>query len=43
MPVYHPAYLLRTPSAKRQMWDDLKKVMARLASAERVEDHDVET
>jgi DNA polymerase len=43
MPVYHPAYLLRTPSAKRQMWDDLKKVMARLASAVRVEDHDVET
>jgi DNA polymerase len=32
MPVYHPAYLLRTPSAKRQMWDDLKKVIQRLES-----------
>jgi DNA polymerase len=25
---YHPAYLLRTPSAKRQAWEDLKKVSA---------------
>ncbi len=32
LPVYHPAYLLRTPSAKRQMWDDLKKIIARLNS-----------
>jgi uracil-DNA glycosylase family 4 len=29
---YHPAYLLRTPKGKRQAWDDLKQVVARLAS-----------
>ncbi len=27
---YHPAYLLRTPAAKRQAWDDLKQVRDRL-------------
>ena len=27
MPTFHPAYLLRTPSAKREVWEDLKKVM----------------
>jgi uracil-DNA glycosylase family 4 len=27
---FHPAYLLRTPSAKAQAWADLKKVMRRL-------------
>jgi DNA polymerase len=31
MPTYHPAYLLRTPSAKRQVWDDLQQVIAELA------------
>jgi uracil-DNA glycosylase len=31
MPTYHPAYLLRQPSAKRQVWDDLQLVMAELA------------
>ncbi|WP_291316854.1 uracil-DNA glycosylase [Desulfuromonas sp.] len=30
MPTYHPAYLLRTPTAKREVWEDLKQVMARL-------------
>lgn len=25
---YHPAYLLRNPSAKRQVWDDMKMLMA---------------
>lgn len=25
---YHPAYLLRNPSAKRQVWDDLQMLMA---------------
>jgi uracil-DNA glycosylase len=30
MPTYHPAYLLRTPSAKRQVWDDLQLVMGEL-------------
>ena len=28
IPTYHPAYLLRTPSAKRDVWDDMKKVRA---------------
>ena len=27
MPTYHPAYLLRNPSAKRQVWEDVKKIM----------------
>jgi uracil-DNA glycosylase len=30
MPTYHPAYLLRTPSAKKDVWADMKKVMAEL-------------
>lgn len=27
MPTYHPAYLLRNPSAKRQVWEDIQEVM----------------
>lgn len=30
MPTYHPAYLLRTPSGKRDVWEDMKQVMHRL-------------
>jgi len=30
MPTYHPAYLLRTPSAKKEVWADMKKVMTEL-------------
>ena len=30
MPTYHPAYLLRNPSQKREVWEDMKKVMALL-------------
>lgn len=30
MPTYHPAYLLRNPSAKRIVWEDMKKVKAAL-------------
>ena len=30
MPTFHPAYLLRTPSDKRLVWDDIKKVLAEL-------------
>jgi uracil-DNA glycosylase len=26
MPTYHPAYLLRTPSAKKDVWEDMKVV-----------------
>ncbi len=28
MATYHPAYLLRNPSAKIEVWKDLQKVMA---------------
>lgn len=27
MPTYHPAYLLRNPAAKREVWNDLQSVM----------------
>jgi DNA polymerase len=30
MPTFHPSYLLRNPTAKREVWEDMKKVMARL-------------
>lgn len=30
MPTYHPAYLLRNPSAKKLVWDDVKMVKDRL-------------
>jgi DNA polymerase len=30
MPTFHPAYLLRSPEAKRDVWTDLKAVMERL-------------
>lgn len=33
LPTFHPAYLLRNPQAKREAWEDLKKLMARLAAA----------
>lgn len=33
MPTYHPAYLLRTPTAKKDVWSDMKKVMAELGIA----------
>jgi len=32
IPTYHPAYLLRTPSAKRDVWEDMKKVRAILTA-----------
>ncbi|MBM4358036.1 MAG: uracil-DNA glycosylase [Deltaproteobacteria bacterium] len=30
MPTFHPAYLLRSPEKKRDVWDDLQQVMQRL-------------
>jgi DNA polymerase len=27
---YHPAYLLRNPAAKREVWDDMKMLLARM-------------
>jgi len=34
MAIYHPAYLLRNPSGKAQVWEDLKKIMARLGASD---------
>jgi DNA polymerase len=34
MPTFNPAYLLRDPSKKREVWEDMKKVRALLASTE---------
>lgn len=34
MPTFHPAYLLRDPSKKREAWDDMKKVREYLKKAE---------
>ena len=31
MPTFHPAYLLRNPNAKADVWEDIKKVLAFLA------------
>ncbi|WP_429884450.1 uracil-DNA glycosylase [Geoalkalibacter halelectricus] len=33
MPTYHPAYLLRNPVGKREVWDDMKQVLKRLRDA----------
>jgi uracil-DNA glycosylase family 4 len=30
MPTYHPAYLLRYPQAKRQVWEDVQSIMKKL-------------
>ncbi len=30
IPTFHPSYLLRNPSSKRQVWEDMKAVQARL-------------
>jgi len=32
IPTFHPAYLLRNPSAKREVWEDMKKVRGILQS-----------
>jgi uracil-DNA glycosylase len=34
MPTFHPAYLLRDPSKKREVWDDMKKVRDFLVSSD---------
>jgi DNA polymerase len=33
MPTFHPAYLLRSPEKKRDVWNDLKQVMRKLGKA----------
>jgi uracil-DNA glycosylase len=30
MPTFHPSYLLRVASAKKDVWEDLKEVLRRL-------------
>jgi uracil-DNA glycosylase family 4 len=30
MPTYHPAYLLRNPGAKKQVWEDVQRIMKEL-------------
>ena len=32
MPTFNPAYLLRDPTKKREVWEDMKKVRALLAA-----------
>jgi DNA polymerase len=34
MPTFNPAYLLRDPTKKREVWEDMKKIRALLASTE---------
>jgi DNA polymerase len=34
VPTFHPAFLLRSPDRKRDVWDDMKKVRALLAAAD---------
>jgi DNA polymerase len=33
VPTYHPAFLLRNPSCRREVWEDMKRVRALLVSA----------
>jgi DNA polymerase len=30
MPTYHPAYLLRNPAGKKDVWEDMKQVLTLL-------------
>ena len=32
LPTYHPAYLLRNPNKKRDVWEDMKKLMKAMGS-----------
>ena len=33
MPTFNPAYLLRDPTKKREVWEDMKKIRARLGAS----------
>lgn len=35
MPTYHPAYLLRNPPAKKQVWEDVQLIMKEIGLGER--------
>ena len=41
LPTFHPSYLRRNPSAKRQVWEDMKKVRDRLKELTADEQHRV--
>jgi DNA polymerase len=30
VPTFHPAFLLRNPAAKKEVWEDMKQVIQRL-------------
>jgi DNA polymerase len=34
IPTFHPAFLLRSPDRKRDVWEDMKKVRALLAESD---------
>ncbi len=34
LPTFHPAFLLRNPASKREVWEDMKSVMQRLRTLE---------
>src|SRR6185312_12238039 len=36
VPTFHPAFLLRSPDRKRDVWEDMKKVRALLAESDEV-------
>ena len=36
VPTFHPAFLLRNPSCRREVWEDMKKVRALLADSDEV-------
>jgi len=36
MPTYHPAYLLRNPGAKKQVWQDVQVIMEELKQASEI-------
>jgi DNA polymerase len=37
MPTFHPAYLLRNPEKKRDVWEDMKRLMKEYPYASRAE------
>jgi DNA polymerase len=34
IPTYHPAYLLRNPDKKREVWEDMKRILELLSDQE---------
>ncbi len=34
IPTYHPAYLLRSPDKKREVWEDMKRILELLSDQE---------